>query len=591
MERGAPLTVPSHIQGKTAKFWWDPAHQQFLLLQDWSLDTATIQRSTLEGVVDKDPIEILLPSLEKDPPLPLAIKASLDQEILAVLLSETLIRIVPVANKIHANKHWILDYSLHTGTPVAVAPTINAVGTKGGFWNFHGPPPNCKVLPDGILWSNHEGTSQDLIVVTTNALFCYKVSLKRQQLSLTHVLPHEHAVVQFWYEPITRCLTVWQESSSVLQSYALTVTKQHGFPRFELLPPTKFEPVILVDQANALGVVRVYDQAVLLVENQQELELYTLHRSSLKHQLDRILIPSDFSLPADMFYVMDNLLVLCTRDQVLVVDVQDKSAVVIPYSDSDGVDPDMNIPPRHVLKETTIGPRVIPLHVDLKVYCKTIVSIYPADLTRMISFLQRRSTYWTLAQTIILQELNERMNSQCTRGKNEDILSDFPSWFHQILETYPRDFAKVDCQMSVPFITCCALLPDNEEEQVAQDSNLISDSPSQVVTQKMMVTEVLLPQAIQGLSSRDKMRLEFVTDVAVELLCALTKRSIQPCPALYSLLISLLIRTNHQSEALAACEAIAQETAGFDEEMGFQVLAKALLQVESGPQCDSLSSV
>ena len=45
-----------------------------------------------------------------------------------------------------------------------------------------------EILPGGVVWSEHGGYSQELMVVTRQGVYCYKVSLRRNTMSKTRFL-------------------------------------------------------------------------------------------------------------------------------------------------------------------------------------------------------------------------------------------------------------------------------------------------------------------------------------------------------------------------------------------------------------------
>lgn len=135
-----------------------------------------------------------------------------------------------------------------------------------------------QLLLNGILWSNHRGGSQDLILITTFGLEIYKVSSTRRQCKLSRHLSEyaTHAVIEsFWYNPSSRLLiplfipTPTNISSRGLLNYlsrSLTITSpivaaesgdQHHFyigyylnqdtpsiPALELPPPEKMPNIL-----------------------------------------------------------------------------------------------------------------------------------------------------------------------------------------------------------------------------------------------------------------------------------------------------------------------------------------------------------
>jgi hypothetical protein len=82
--------------------------------------------------------------------------------------------------------------------------------------NTKAEPEREKLLPGGILWADHGGNSQDLVLVTTKAIRFYKVSLMRKQLAKSHI--YKHPLDCFWYEPQSRALVTGTAVESVTPS-------------------------------------------------------------------------------------------------------------------------------------------------------------------------------------------------------------------------------------------------------------------------------------------------------------------------------------------------------------------------------------
>ena len=59
-----------------------------------------------------------------------------------------------------------------------------------------------RILTDGVIWSEHGGNSQDLIIVTIKGLELYKISSSRGQCKLSRTIPMH--CYSFWYEPNDR---------------------------------------------------------------------------------------------------------------------------------------------------------------------------------------------------------------------------------------------------------------------------------------------------------------------------------------------------------------------------------------------------
>ena len=68
-----------------------------------------------------------------------------------------------------------------------------------------------KILKDGIIWSEHGGTSQDLIIITESGLEFHKVSSKRNTCKCSRVISESSDTIieNFWYEPQYRAIVLY----------------------------------------------------------------------------------------------------------------------------------------------------------------------------------------------------------------------------------------------------------------------------------------------------------------------------------------------------------------------------------------------
>ncbi len=183
------ITHPLHIPGSWETCWWDASHQHMLVFKNsafyiWRPDGPK-GTSLSFFQVKKTGIKCEQIFLAK---------VSLDMRLLAVQLSSTKVCVFDV-NSTH---NWIISIKSQS---------------------------NNRILPYGILWSEHGGGSQDLVIVTTRGLEMWKVSPQRKQCKLSRTVTQGlsfHA--KFWYEPNFRCIVLSSpqktttSSSHVLQS-------------------------------------------------------------------------------------------------------------------------------------------------------------------------------------------------------------------------------------------------------------------------------------------------------------------------------------------------------------------------------------
>uniref|UniRef100_A0A6U6GXF8 Uncharacterized protein n=1 Tax=Odontella aurita TaxID=265563 RepID=A0A6U6GXF8_9STRA len=164
--------------------------------------------------------------------VPILAKFSLDSQLLALQFTDTMVRIARVAEGEEMGgtadegttqlKQWTIDLSIDS-TPVSTAAgsmppprrqnrignflPIRAGSFGGSSSKDDGVTGKTKILPGGVLWSNHGGNSEDLILVTTSSVLFYKISLNRNHMAKSRAYPHPF-VAGFWFEPKARALLV-----------------------------------------------------------------------------------------------------------------------------------------------------------------------------------------------------------------------------------------------------------------------------------------------------------------------------------------------------------------------------------------------
>eukprot|EP00957_Ditylum_brightwellii_P011061 838631-Ditylum_brightwellii.AAC.1 len=183
--------------------------------------------------------------------VPILAKISLDGTLIALQYTPTLLRIVRIQNDSSSSssssgespiqqKQWTIDVSstdanpiLSNGKTVPLSRRSSlAVSTKDVLEPIYPSaenttadssnstttpmtPPQLKplipsqtsILPGGVLWSDHGGNSQDLIVITTSCIITYKISLSRNNMARVRTYAHYKAA-HFWFEPVKRCLMI-----------------------------------------------------------------------------------------------------------------------------------------------------------------------------------------------------------------------------------------------------------------------------------------------------------------------------------------------------------------------------------------------
>lgn len=102
-------------------------------------------------------------------------KISLDFQFISLQISPTKLVVIGITSK----KRWNIDIKY---------------------------PEDNFILGDGLIWSEHGGNSQDLIIVTFRGLELYKISASRGQCKLSRIMAHNEGVAYFWYEPNHRMI-------------------------------------------------------------------------------------------------------------------------------------------------------------------------------------------------------------------------------------------------------------------------------------------------------------------------------------------------------------------------------------------------
>jgi hypothetical protein len=195
---------------KTA--WFDSAHQHSLLLYDnafysWSHEQEYFQARLVMQVSD--------PKLIGNP---LFAILSLDSQIVAVQVSRKSIVVLDCASR----KNWSIRIKKLEGNTI---------------------------LKRGLIWSEHGGNSQDLIIVTNKGLELYKISTGRNQCKLSRYIAIAD-IEYFWYEPNHRMILL-ASPQRIGKRDLQEVFKMNGFffraeisdlPKLELPPPEKIQP-------------------------------------------------------------------------------------------------------------------------------------------------------------------------------------------------------------------------------------------------------------------------------------------------------------------------------------------------------------
>eukprot|EP00606_Chrysophyceae_sp_TOSAG23-5_P000467 GSChrysophyteH2.ASY1.ANO1.1188.1 assembled CDS len=147
-------------------------------------------------------------------------KASLDLRLLVVQLRETRV----VAYDVNTAHSWTVDIK---------------------------SPHSNRIMPGGVIWSEHSGGSQDLILATTRGLEMWKISPQRKQCKLSRTVSQGlsfHA--KFLYEPNFRLDALASLGPLAINGYFFKTTKE-TLPKLELPPPDKSPQLRLQTEVQA----------------------------------------------------------------------------------------------------------------------------------------------------------------------------------------------------------------------------------------------------------------------------------------------------------------------------------------------------
>lgn len=172
------------------RMWFDAAHQHFLVLE---LRTFYIWRP------DEDQ-SLPLPFYH-EPTLPASVilaKISLDSQLIVVQVSSVRVMVFDTTNL----SKWTIDI-------------------KSSSEN--------RIHPDGLIWSEHGGNSQDLIIVTLKGLEMYKISSLRNQCKLSRTISQgSHPHTCFWYEPNHRMMLLASPAKGIDMSLIIPRATEPG---------------------------------------------------------------------------------------------------------------------------------------------------------------------------------------------------------------------------------------------------------------------------------------------------------------------------------------------------------------------------
>ena len=526
--------------------WYDALQEHWVAYHesiDQGQEAAVFQRfsvPTLESssfLVCGPPIPIPLPTTQFRPVL---VKLSLDHKILAIQCSDTQLRIVPLEEL----KHWTIDLAVDT-IPQSSYPISK---TKHRSTRLKLNKNTYRILDNGIFWTEHGGTSQDLVVCTDKGLLFYKISPKKG-MSATYTF--HHASDQCWMEPVSRTLMVGSKAPHgfTMRTYVLMgEAKQSPFPRLEVPPPDRLPT--FTTTAKRLEVVSLYGMAYCVEMDAGRVQWRLLGYGD--PPVDVFHVDIDGFQPSDdlELFVIDNLFILHYRNSntSIMIDIQDKT-YMIQMNDS--------ISLKHVNLFNTelvccghafiqVSDFVYPLTLDLE-----RVKANWEDHKCIVPFLLRRVRS-NKAHSLVLNELVPLLHKPYDKQGRQ-------SWLNAVFVVYEQSKSiwQHDCQVSHDLMLASALLPNEIQGRVLSDSPKFPSNvmkPSQwngVLTQSSILEKFLLPAAQQAMDKQSDNDLLDVLDFGVELLGVLCRHDITPVPAFRCLLAALLWRFGHFNELVA----------------------------------------
>lgn len=150
-----PVPIPERWQHD----WFDTSHQHSLLYNDGTFYTVSY--------LEDNPSPTLFCCQNDLPPKIIYARISLSKEFIAIQANFTTIVVCDISTR----KRYLLEIR----------------GTNDG----------ASILPNGIIWSDHGGATQDLILITNKAIEFYKVSSKKLYCRLVRSI--NHTAFDFWY--------------------------------------------------------------------------------------------------------------------------------------------------------------------------------------------------------------------------------------------------------------------------------------------------------------------------------------------------------------------------------------------------------
>ena len=569
MELGEPWSIKLPVWPKN--LWWDEAQEHFAALTEVVEGKFWVQRLTpntlVESLVPSAPIRVPLPKEFLDI-MPQTVKFSLDHQWLAIVIKPTLIRLIFV-NSLR-DKQWSIDLS--TFDPSVMEHTPEETPTH---------PLNKKPKKDttgtilNVYFTDHGSIAQDLVVVTTKGLFCYKCSIKKSTILFTYSFPHTSTnavdgATRCWWDDESRCCVVALENSKnnklALRGFFFPASKVNNtFTGKELPPPDKLPDFFTeTDNVDKLYLVEVYDEPFMLELGDNVLNLYHLDIYSGRHVKGSFEVPNAFPIhdPESIYVcVLDDVICVSCRNAKRTVMLDAQAGVCFVTTQTLSRDEDLEFySPNFCLErgddlDGDDGALVYPIVLKLE---KLVSS---KTETTMATFLLRRSEDWHLAHELAFDELEAQIQGNIDDERKLNGVNGTKSvrrrWMDDVFGIYQPEWLEKDWQASVDLVFKAALLPGSAELRHSSDialppgaSNLLKGFPKDFLPQTDVIKQ-LMEHAQQALQKSDDAKLRVLTDAAIDMIGAVTSIGLEPCPALICFTATLLWRLGDVKEFLA----------------------------------------
>ncbi|RYH31191.1 hypothetical protein EON65_03235 [archaeon] len=237
--------------------WFDPAHNHCLLYNDGSIYVLWLNE-------EHPTPKLLYHKADMTSDIILS-RVSLDKELLAIQISLTTCWIVEVSS----NRTWTVEVKL---------------------------PAETIILKGGVMWSDHGGNSQDLVLVTSKGLELFKISAKKNVCKLSRVVAQPSFA--FWYNAHHRMILLASYSKPsrfgkakkdvLLMDGFFLKTDRSAVPTLELPPPDRIPRFELGPgvSSDSIHVLSVYGRLLTLVQysagTEDFLTVYQLTKTSVE---------------------------------------------------------------------------------------------------------------------------------------------------------------------------------------------------------------------------------------------------------------------------------------------------------------------